>query len=188
MKPRKIGHDRNMPTKSAPVVISLAAKLPSIRLPSPATMAASKGRKTMSWTVMLPPSPLHLVDVVDRDRAAASEVDDEDGEADRRLAGGDGEDEHGEDLPDHVAEIGGEGDQVDVDAQEDELDRHQDDDDVLPVEEDSEHPEHEQDRADGEVMAEPDHDGISDAVTPGETPSKSYFDENPKAGVSGRPA
>ena len=41
-----------MATNSAPVVISLAAKLPSMRLPSPATIAASKGRKTMSWTVI----------------------------------------------------------------------------------------------------------------------------------------
>ena len=45
-------------------------------------------------------------------------------------------------------------------AEQDELDRHQDDDDVLAVEEDAEHAEHEQDRADGEVMAEADHDGF----------------------------
>src|SRR5919112_5883545 len=95
--------------------------------------------------------------VVDRDRASAAEIDDEDGEADRRFAGGDGEDEHGEDLADHVAEEGGEGDEVDVDGEQDELDRHQDDDDVLPVEEDSEHAELEQDRADREEVAQADH-------------------------------
>src|SRR3954471_13145772 len=146
-----------MPAKSAAVVISLAGRLPSMRLPSPATIAASKGRKTMSW-IMPSPSPLHLMDIVDRDRAAAAEVDDEDGEPDRRFARGDGEDEHREDLADHVAEEGGEGDEVDVDAQEDELDRHQDDDDVLAVQKDAEHAEHEQHRADGEVVAQADHD------------------------------
>src|SRR4051794_30993664 len=137
--------------------MSLAAKLPSIRLPSPATIAASNGRKTMRTTFMLRPSPLHLVDVVDRDRAAASEVDDEDGEADRRLARRDGEDEHREHLADHVAEEGGEGDEVDVHREQDQLDRHQDDDDVLAVEENAEHAEHEQYRPDGEIMAEADH-------------------------------
>src|SRR4028119_2215796 len=72
------------------------------------------------------------------------------GRAVPRLAGGDGEDEHGEDLAGHVAEIGGKGDEVDVDREQDELDRHQDDDDVLAVEEYPEHSEHEQDRPDGE--------------------------------------
>ena len=42
--------------------------------------------------------------------------------------------------------------------EQDQLDRHQDDDDVLAVEEDAEHAEHEQDRADGEIMAQADHD------------------------------
>src|SRR5687768_6530957 len=142
MKPRKIGQLKASDTNRAPVVISLAAKLPSMRLPSPATIAASRGRKTMSWT-FIRPSSLHLVDVVDRDRAAAAEIDDQDGEPDRRLAGGDGEHEHREDLPDHVAEESGEGDQVDVDREQDQLDRHQYDDHVLPVEEDPEHAEHE---------------------------------------------
>ena len=46
--------------------------------------------------------PLHPVDVVDRDRAAAAEIDDEDGEPDRRLARGDGQHEHREHLPDQI--------------------------------------------------------------------------------------
>src|SRR5687768_5892213 len=121
MKPRKIGQLSASETNSAPVVINLAAKLPSMRLPSPATIAASKGRKTMSWT-FTPPSPLHLVDVVDRDRAAAAEIDYQDGEPDRGLAGRDGEHEHRENLADHVAEESGESDQVDVHRQQDQLD------------------------------------------------------------------
>src|SRR5687768_5071530 len=175
MKLMKIGQLSAQETNRAPVVMSLAARLPIARLPRPATMAAMSGRKTMSWimTASVPrrrpgssccgptgprpspgnkegraPSPLHLVDVVDGDRAAAAEVDDQDGKSDRRLARRDGEDEHGEDLPDHVAEEGGEGDEVDVHREQDELDRHQDDDDVLAVEEDAEHAEHEQDRGD----------------------------------------
>ena len=39
-------------------------------------------------------------------------------------------------------------DEVDVHREQDQLDRHQDDDDVLAVEEDAEHAEHEQDRSD----------------------------------------
>ena len=60
-------------------------------------------------------SAFHQVDVFDRDRAAVAEVDDEDGEADRRLGRGDGEHEQREDLADQIAEKGREGDEVDVD-------------------------------------------------------------------------
>ena len=81
-------------------------------------------------------------------------------------AGGDGEHEHREDLADHVVEEGGEGDEVDVHAEQDQLDRHQDDDHVLAVEEDAEHAEHEQDRADGEIMAQADHSSTP-CPTPG---------------------
>ena len=40
--------------------------------------------------------------------------------------------------------------------EQDELDRHQDDDDVLAVEENPHHAEREQDGADGEIVTEPD--------------------------------
>ena len=73
--------------------------------------------------------------------------DDEDGKADRRLGRGDGEHEEREDLADEIAEEGREGDEVDVDREQDQLDRHQDDDDVLAVEEDAEDAEREQDGA-----------------------------------------
>ena len=51
--------------------------------------------------------------------------------------------------PDQIVQKGGEGDEIDVHRQQDQLDRHQDDDDVLAVEEDAEHAEREQDRGDG---------------------------------------
>src|SRR5262249_8903852 len=114
----------------------------------------TSGRKTRSWITL--PSALHLVDVVDRDGAAVAEIDDEDGEADRRLARRHGQHEHREDLADEIAEIGREGDEVDVHREQEQLDRHQDDDDVLAIDDHPQHAEREEDRADDEIMAEPD--------------------------------
>src|SRR6185312_8942190 len=99
---------------------------------------------------------LHQIDVFDRDRAAVSEEDDQDGEPDRRLRSGDREHEKRVHLPDEVVQEGRERHEVDVDGEQDELDRHQDDDDVLPVQEDARNSEREQCRCDGQVMAEPD--------------------------------
>ena len=48
--------------------------------------------------------------------------------------------------------MGREGDQVDIDRQQHQFHRHQDDDDVLAVEEDAQDAEREQDRGDAEVM------------------------------------
>src|SRR3954463_15210263 len=101
-------------------------------------------------------SALHQIDVLNRDRAAVAEIDHQDGETDRGFSGRDGEHQERKDLPDDVAEEGRERHQVDVDRKQDQLDRHQNDDDVLAVEEDAEDPEREQDRADREVMSEPD--------------------------------
>ena len=73
-----------------------------------------------------------------------------------RFGGGDGQHEEREDLTDEIAEEGREGDEVDVDGEQDQLDRHQDDDDVLAVDEDAEDAEREQDRGDGQVVGEAD--------------------------------
>src|ERR1700681_4097337 len=56
--------------------------------------------------------------------------------------------------------MGGERDQIDIDREQDQLDRHQDDDNVLAVEEDAENPEREQDRGDGKIMAKADSHGL----------------------------
>src|SRR5580658_198211 len=103
-------------------------------------------------------SALHQVDVFDGDGAAVAEVDDEDGEADRCLGGRDGEHEHGEDLADEIVETqtGREGDEVDVDGEQHQLDRHQHDDDVLAIEEDAEDAEREDDGGKDQVMGEAD--------------------------------
>src|SRR6266567_3343358 len=104
----------------------------------------------------MPRSALHQVDVLDRDRAAIAVVSDQNCQPDGRFRRRHGEHQQRVDLADQIAEEGRESDQVDVDREQDQLDRHQDDDHVLAVEEDAENAEREQDRADGEVMAEPD--------------------------------
>src|SRR6266508_1111129 len=111
-------------------------------------------------------SALHQIDVLDRDRAAIAEIGDQNGEPDGGFGGGDGEHQEREDLADEVAEEAREGDQVDVDREQDQLDRHQDDDHVLPVEENAEDAEREQDCGNRQVMAEPDG---HDSPCPGRT-------------------
>ena len=66
-----------------------------------------------------------------------------------------------EDLPHQIAEEGGEGHEIDVDREQDQLDRHQDDDDVLAIEKNAEDADGEQDRGNREIMAEPDGHGTS---------------------------
>src|SRR3989442_9842790 len=114
----------------------------------------------------MPRSALHQIDVLDRDRAAVAEIDDHNGEPDGGFGRRDGEHQERKHLADQVAEEGREGDQVDVDGEQDQLDRHQNDDHVLAVEKDAEDTEREQDRADGQVMAEPDG---HDSPCPGRT-------------------
>ena len=53
-------------------------------------------------------------------------------------AGGDCQHEQGEDLADEIAEECRKGDKVDVDGKQHQLDRHQDDDDVLAIEKNAE--------------------------------------------------
>src|SRR5690606_11879317 len=151
----KTATDSSAAMISAPQVTACAPRSPSTRPNSPARIAPTSGRKTIRTSIAAA-STLHHVDVFDRDRAAVAEKHHEDGQADRRLRGGDGQDEHGEDLADQVVEEAREGDQVDVDSQQDQLDRHQDDDDVAPVQEDAEDAEREEDGADGQVVAESD--------------------------------
>src|SRR3546814_15702742 len=57
--------------------------------------------------------------------------------------------------------MAGKGDEVDVHRQQDQLNRHQDDDDVLAVDEDAQHAKHEQDRADGQIMAQSDRHSVT---------------------------
>src|SRR5687768_17213233 len=137
----------------APQVTICAPRSPIARPKNPAIAAARSGRKT---TANATASASHHADVFDLDRAAVAEIDHEDGEADRRLGGRHGQHEHREDLADEVVEQYREGDEVDVDREQHQLDRHHDDDDVLAVEKDAEHAGREEDRRDGQVMREAD--------------------------------
>src|SRR5579872_6101230 len=115
-------------------------------------IAPRSGRKTIAWYI----SAFHHVDVLDRDRAAIAVEGNHDGEPDRRLGGGNGEHDQRIDLPDEIAEERGEGDEVEIDGEQDQLDRHQDDDDVLAVDEDAENAEREQNRGHGQIMGQSD--------------------------------
>src|SRR5450759_798110 len=96
---------------------------------------------------------LHQIDVFNRDRAAVAEVHHQHRKTDRRFRRRHREHEQREHLTDDVAEEGRKRHQVDIDREQDQFDRHQDDDDVLAVEEDAENPCREQDRANREVMS-----------------------------------
>src|SRR5271170_1611005 len=120
----------------------------------PATIAPRSGRTTMAS--YMPPLPLHQIDIFNRNRAAVAVIGDQDRQADRGFRCRDREHDQRIDLPDDVAEEARERDQVDVDGEQNELDRHQDDDDVLAVEKDAQNPQREQDRADRKIVPEPD--------------------------------
>src|SRR5437764_14260954 len=101
----EISRNSGMPSKAdstiPPQVTSWDARSPITRPKNPAMKAASNGRKT---TRTANASALHHVDVLDLDRAAVAEVDEQDCKADRRLGGRDGEHEHREDLADEIVE------------------------------------------------------------------------------------
>src|SRR5947209_19837497 len=82
----RISRNSGMPSKAdstiAPQVTSWDARSPITRPKNPAMKAASNGRKT---TRTANASALHHVDILDLDRAAVPEVDDQDRQDHRRL-------------------------------------------------------------------------------------------------------
>src|SRR5438270_12076115 len=109
-----------------------------------------------TWRYEQSRSALHHVDVLDSDRAAVAEIDDEDGESDRRLRRRYRQHEHRKGLADQVVQEDRERDEIDADREQHELDRHQHNDHVLAVEKDAEDAEREQDRGYRQVMGETD--------------------------------
>src|SRR3954469_24298595 len=99
---------------------------------------------------------LHQIDVFDRDRTAVAEINHQHGKPDRRFRRRHRQHQQRKYLAHDVAEEGGERHQVDVDREQDQFDRHEDDDDVLAVEEDAENPKREQDRTDSQIVSETD--------------------------------
>src|SRR6478752_2826843 len=117
-------------------------------------MAPSSGRKTIAWYICA--LALHQIDVFNRDRAAVAEIHHQYRQTDRRFRRGHREHQQREHLADDVAEESRERHQIDVHRKQNQFDRHQDDDDVLAVEEDAEDPEREQDRTDREIVSKAD--------------------------------
>src|SRR5216683_2199529 len=138
----------------APQVTSCAPRSPSERPNNPAINAARSGRRTAAMLTSI--SALHQVDVFDFDSAAIAEIDEQYGKTDRRLGSGNGQHEHRENLADEVVQKRREGDEIDIDREQNQLDRHQDDDDVLAIEENAENPQGEEHRGDNEVMGQTD--------------------------------
>src|ERR1700674_5008797 len=97
-------------------------------------------------------SSLELAEFLDVDRTDVAEKKHQDGEPDRGLRGGDGQYEEHENLPGRIAEEAREGDEVEVDREQHQLDRHQHDEDVAAIEKNADHADGEQDRPEDEVM------------------------------------
>src|SRR6266700_4170499 len=97
-------------------------------------------------------SAAQLADVLDVDRPDVTEQQHQDRQSNRRLCRGDGQDEEHEHLSSRVAEEAGEGDEVEVDGEEHQLDRHQDDENVASVEKDTDDADRKQDGPENQVM------------------------------------
>src|SRR5208282_1791061 len=111
-------------------------------------------------------SALHHVDVFDRDRSAVAIIANEDGKTDRRLGSRHGQNKERENLAGEIAEKGRKSNQIDIDRKQDQLDRHQDDNDIPAVEHDARHAEREQDGGDNQKLRKRDrqHDFLSGAA------------------------
>src|SRR4029079_19144044 len=117
-------------------------------------IAPIRGRKTIAWIVG--PLAFHQIDVFDGNRAAIAEVHHQNRKSDRRFRSRDGQHQQREHLADDVAEEGRKRHQINVHREQDQFDRHQDNDDVLAVEEDAEDSQRKQDRANREIVSKTD--------------------------------
>src|SRR5688572_25509096 len=105
------------------MVTQWAPARPTWRRKRPAMIAPSSGASTIArrtvleMTCSMPGigSALHRVDFGDVDRAPVTEQRDQDGQADRSLGRGDGQDEEHEHLTGRVGQLARERDEVDVD-------------------------------------------------------------------------
>src|SRR5688572_29240325 len=91
-------------------------------------------RVALMW---IRPSTLERVELVDVDVRLVAEQQDQQRQPDGRLGGRHRQDEEHEDLSVHVAQVVGEGNEVHVHGQQHQLDGHQQDDQVLAVQEDA---------------------------------------------------
>src|SRR4249919_1483468 len=149
------------------MVTVCAPTRPILRPNRPARIAPSSGASTIASNTdfeitmlllsMSTPgiaSALQRVDVGDVDRAPVAEQGDQDRQADRGLGRGDSQDEEHEHLAGGVAEFARKRDEIDVDREQQQLDRHQQHDHVLAIEEDAGEADAEQRRAQREIVAQ----------------------------------
>src|SRR4249919_64514 len=101
-------------------------------------------------------SPLQRIDLGDVDGASIAEQRDQDRQADRGFRRGHCQDEEHEHLPGRVAELTRKCNEVDVDGEQHQLDRHQEDDHVLAVEHDARNADAEQRGAERKVVTQSD--------------------------------
>src|SRR5688572_6172119 len=102
-------------------------------------------------------STFQPVEILDVDGIDAAEEHDQYREPDRRLRGGNRQDEEDEYLPGSVAQEMRESDEIHVDGEQHELDRHQEDDHVLAVQEDPDDRNGEKNGREHEIVRERDH-------------------------------
>src|SRR3990167_9540968 len=95
---------------------------------------------------------LETAQIFDVDGLAVTEHHHQDGEADGRLGRGHREDEEHEYRRGNGAEVMRKCDEVEIDRQQHELDRHQQDDEVLAVEKNADDAQREQDRPEYQIM------------------------------------
>mmetsp|Transcript_8082 Transcript_8082/g.15724 ORF Transcript_8082/g.15724 Transcript_8082/m.15724 type:complete len:236 (+) Transcript_8082:2683-3390(+) len=156
-----------MKATSTPRMVTMCEpRRPTVLPKKPATMAPASGASgTVSsrfcescadifFARALFRSALQRVEFLDIDAGPVAEQHDQDGQADGRLGRRDGQDEEHEDLAAHVAEVVREGDEVQVDRQQHQLDGHQQHDQVLAVQEDADHRQREQHRAERQEVAQ----------------------------------
>src|SRR5712692_3714955 len=115
--------------------------------------SSSAVRARMAGLLIRVVSSLEQVQVIGHHGAAEPEDQDDNGEAERDLRHRDGDGEHGEDHPDHVRVVAREGDQVDVDGIDHELDAEQDANGI-PARDDAEEADGEEGGGQREIGAE----------------------------------
>src|SRR5690606_9323915 len=107
---------------------------------------------------------LHFIQLLDVDAVLLAEQHDQDRKTDRRLGGGDRHDEKDVYLAIEVAQVAGEGHEVEVHREQHELDAHQQQDHVLAVEKDARDAEREQQPGEHEDELELDHACFSASI------------------------
>src|ERR1700674_2737052 len=98
------------------------------------------------------PLSLQAVEIIDVDGLQVAEKHHQDRQTDRGLRRGNGQYEEYENLSGDVVQVIREGDEIHVDREQHQLDRHQQDDDVLAVQKDPDDADREQDRAEDQEM------------------------------------